>query len=144
MTRPSQQRAKNKYDAVHYTVVGCKIRKEDAEAFKEACKMRETSPNAIFREAMNRFMSGDHENAPVVPAAVSEEYCNLIEEQAKLNNMSVDDFVKNAIIEKISRRDDELINMAAKVVEMWFTAHKDEIPEGAMEDCLTYFRQYVR
>ena len=89
MTRPSQQRAKNKYDAVHYTVVGCKIRKEDAEAFKEACKMRETSPNAIFREAMNRFMSGD----PIC-ADVLEEYREVIKDHAKAADMSVDDFVK--------------------------------------------------
>lgn len=54
------------------------------------------------------------------------------------------DMIKNAIIEKISRRDDEIINMGAKIIEMWFTAHKDEMPEGSMEDCLTYFRQYVR
>lgn len=52
----AQRRASNKYNLAHYTVVGCKIRKEEAEAFKQACKDRGTSPNEVFRQAIERFM----------------------------------------------------------------------------------------
>ena len=53
----AKRRANTKYDLAHYTVLGCKVRKEDAEAFKEACAAAGTSPNAVFREAMEKFMS---------------------------------------------------------------------------------------
>lgn len=83
-------------------------------------------------------------NLKRIPLDVQKDYFEYVKEVAQKNDMSLNGFIKEAIAEKIARRDDELINMAAKVVEMWFTAHKDEMPEGSMEDCLTYFRQYVR
>lgn len=52
----AKKRANNKYNLAHYTVVGCKIRKEDAEKFKEECKKRNTTPNEVFRNAINDFM----------------------------------------------------------------------------------------
>jgi hypothetical protein len=52
----AKKRANNKYNLAHYTVVGCKIKKEDAEAFKEECKKRNTTPNEVFKNAINEFM----------------------------------------------------------------------------------------
>lgn len=52
----SQRRANNKYIAANMTVLGCKIRKDKAEKFKSACKKAGTTPNAVFTEAINRFM----------------------------------------------------------------------------------------
>ena len=52
----AKRRANNKYDAAHMTVVGCKVRKEEAAAFKAACKAAGTTPNAVFRKAMLAFM----------------------------------------------------------------------------------------
>lgn len=46
------------------TVLGCKIRKDKAEAFKQACKDAGTTPNAVFTEAVNRFLQQDMEKAP--------------------------------------------------------------------------------
>lgn len=56
MVSAAQKKAKNKYDAVHYTVLGTKVKKEDAETFKEVCKQHGTSPNEVFRKAMEDFM----------------------------------------------------------------------------------------
>lgn len=39
------------------TVLGCKIRKDKAEAFKAACKRNGTSPNAVFSAAIEKFMA---------------------------------------------------------------------------------------
>lgn len=52
----AQRRAQNKYDAANMTVLGCKARKDEAEAFKAACRAAGTTPNAIFRDAMQQFM----------------------------------------------------------------------------------------
>lgn len=56
MVRECQKRAKNKWDAANMTVLGCKIRKDKAERFKAACKSAGTTPNAVFTEAINKFL----------------------------------------------------------------------------------------
>ena len=53
----AQRRAVNKYQAAHMAVMSCKLRKEDAEAFRAACKAAGTSPNAVFRTAIAQFMA---------------------------------------------------------------------------------------
>ena len=57
MKTEAKRRANNKYDLAHYSVIGCKLRKEDAEVFKEACKAAGTTPNAVFKEAIFNFMA---------------------------------------------------------------------------------------
>ena len=68
----AKRRANNKYIAKNYTVLGCKIRKDKAEAFKELCKERQTSPNELFTIAINEFISGEKELDPhIIPNAIS-------------------------------------------------------------------------
>lgn len=52
----AQRRAQNKYDAANMTVLGCKVRRDEADAFKEACRAAGTTPNAVFRQAMLEFL----------------------------------------------------------------------------------------
>lgn len=52
----AQRRAQNKYDAANMTVLGCKVRRDEADAFKAACRAAGTTPNAVFRDAMQKFM----------------------------------------------------------------------------------------
>ena len=52
----AQRKANNKYIAANMTVLGCKIRKDKAEAFKTACKAAGTTPNAVFTAAIQEFM----------------------------------------------------------------------------------------
>lgn len=52
----AKRRANNKYIAANMTVLGCKIRKDKAERFKAACKEAGTTPNAVFTEAINKFL----------------------------------------------------------------------------------------
>ena len=53
----ARRRANNKYIAKNYAVLGCKVRKDEAAQFKEACKASGTSPNAVFRAALDDFMA---------------------------------------------------------------------------------------
>lgn len=54
----AQRKAQNKYDAKNLTVLGCKMRREDAEQFKAACRAAGTTPNAVFRKAADEFING--------------------------------------------------------------------------------------
>lgn len=44
----AQRRASYKYDSAHYTVLGCKLKSDAADAFRAACAASGTTPNAIF------------------------------------------------------------------------------------------------
>jgi len=52
----AKRRANNKYIAEKMTVLGCKVRKEKAEQFKQMCKANGTTVNAVFTAAMDEFM----------------------------------------------------------------------------------------
>lgn len=56
MTTEAQKKSRNKWDAENMTVLGCKVRKSIADDFKAACKAVGTSPNEIFRHALEDFM----------------------------------------------------------------------------------------
>lgn len=52
----AQRRAQNAYDKKNFCVLGCKIKKADAEEFKAACKDSGTTVNAVFTAAAAEFM----------------------------------------------------------------------------------------
>lgn len=61
----AKRRANNKYIAKTMTVMGCKVRREEADAFRSACKAGGTTPNAVFRRAMQDYMAARQEtNGP--------------------------------------------------------------------------------
>lgn len=53
----AQRRAKQKYEAKAYTTIGCRMRREEAEALSAACKARGTTINAVLRAAVDKFMA---------------------------------------------------------------------------------------
>ena len=53
----AQRRANQKWDRANNTVLGCKLRKEEAEAFKAACREDGTTPNAVFLSALRNYMA---------------------------------------------------------------------------------------
>ena len=65
----AQRRANNKYIAKATTVLGCKMRRDAADEFKAACKAAGTTPNAVFRAAIDDFMAQVQEPAQPTPAA---------------------------------------------------------------------------
>lgn len=56
MKSEAKKRSDNKYDLAHYQVLGCKVKKEYAEEFKAKCKDYGTSPNEIFKKAIQSFI----------------------------------------------------------------------------------------
>lgn len=52
----AKRKANNKYIAANMTVLGCKVRRDKAEQFKDACRKAGTTPNAVFTSAMDVFM----------------------------------------------------------------------------------------
>lgn len=70
----AQKRAKNKYDTAHYTIVGCKVRKEYAEQFRVACYNNGTTPATVIKQAIDSYLiNNTPENASSVPAASAED-----------------------------------------------------------------------
>jgi methylmalonyl-CoA mutase cobalamin-binding subunit len=59
----AQRRASNKYNLEHMTVLGCKVRKEDAEKFKKACAAKHTTPNEQFKKVVKAFIA-EYEETP--------------------------------------------------------------------------------
>lgn len=45
----AKRAANNKWDAENMKIVACKVKKEDAQAFKEYAEERKTTPNALLR-----------------------------------------------------------------------------------------------
>lgn len=57
----AQKRASNKYNAEHMQTVGCKVKKEDAEAFKKYAETLNTTPNALLRKYVFQCIGKDQE-----------------------------------------------------------------------------------
>ena len=45
----AKRQANNKWDTENMKIVACKVKKEDAQAFKEYADKKETTPNALLR-----------------------------------------------------------------------------------------------
>lgn len=58
----AKKRANQKWDKYNMTVLGCKVKKEEADAFRAACAARGTTVNAVFRRAMEDFMGQQKED----------------------------------------------------------------------------------
>ena len=67
MVSDVQKRARNKWDKDNMVVLGCKVKRADAEAFKAACKAAGTTVNAVFTEAMRRFLDHDTRRGNAAP-----------------------------------------------------------------------------
>jgi len=52
----AQKRARNKYDSEHYTMIGCKVKKEYAAQIRDAAAAAGTTPAAIIRAALDAFI----------------------------------------------------------------------------------------
>lgn len=57
MVKESQKQARNRWDAENMKVLGCKMRRDRAEAFQALCKLNSTSPNAVFQAAAEAFLA---------------------------------------------------------------------------------------
>lgn len=50
MPSEAQKRASNKYNLEHMTTLGCKVKKNEAYAFKEFCAAQGKTSNTVLKE----------------------------------------------------------------------------------------------
>ena len=51
-----KKKANGKWDKAHMRVLGCKVRKDFAAQFREACTAAGTTPNAVLKQAAEQFL----------------------------------------------------------------------------------------
>ncbi|MDD7278617.1 MAG: hypothetical protein PUH30_03680 [Oscillospiraceae bacterium] len=59
----AQKRASNKYNKEHMATLGCKVTKEQAQAFKAHCQKKGSTTNKVLRDFVLDSISTD-ETAP--------------------------------------------------------------------------------
>ncbi len=57
----AQKRASNKYNLAHMSTIGCKVTKEQAEAFKVYSVTQGKTPNAVLKEYVLSCIEADKE-----------------------------------------------------------------------------------
>lgn len=63
MPSEAQKRASNKYNLEHMATLGCKVRKDQAEAFKEHCKKQGKTSNTVLKEFVLECIERDNGEA---------------------------------------------------------------------------------
>ena len=56
MLSDAQKKANAKWDKAHLMILGCKVRKDFAAQFREACTAAGTTPNAVLKQAAEQFL----------------------------------------------------------------------------------------
>ena len=57
MVSRAKRASNNKWDAENMVVLGCKVKRDKADAFRAACKAGGTTPNAVFTKAIDDYMN---------------------------------------------------------------------------------------
>lgn len=57
MVSRAKRASNNKWDAENMVVLGCKVKREKADAFRAACKASGTTPNAVFTRAIDDYLN---------------------------------------------------------------------------------------
>ncbi len=52
----SQKKAAIKWDKENMATLGCKVKREQAEKFKELCKANSTTANEVLKECVLRYI----------------------------------------------------------------------------------------
>ena len=64
MVTRAKRASNNKWDAANMVVLGCKIRRDEAEAFRAACRQASTTPSAVFHDAIREFLEQHNNETP--------------------------------------------------------------------------------
>lgn len=60
----AQKRASNKYNLQHMATLGCKVRKEQAEAFKNYCTSQGKTSNTVLKDYVLDCIKQDEGGEP--------------------------------------------------------------------------------
>ena len=53
METKAKRASNNKWDAANMTVLGCKVRRDDADKYRAAAAAQHTTINAVIKQALN-------------------------------------------------------------------------------------------
>ncbi len=67
----AQKKASNKYNKEHMATLGCKVTKEQAQAFKEHCQSKGSTANKVLRDFV---LDSIGSNKPAPEGTESEEH----------------------------------------------------------------------
>ena len=67
MLSDAKKKANAKWDKAHMMILGCKVRKDFAAQFREACTAAGTTPNAVLKQAAEQFLK-EHPVSECEPA----------------------------------------------------------------------------
>ena len=56
MLSDAKKKANAKWDMAHMMILGCKVRKDFAAQFREACTAAGTTPNAVLKQAAEQLL----------------------------------------------------------------------------------------
>ena len=56
MLSDAKKKANAKWDKAHMMILGCKVRKDFAAQFREACTAAGTTPHAVLKQAAEQFL----------------------------------------------------------------------------------------
>ena len=56
MLSDAKKKANAKWDKANMMILGCKVRKDFAAQFREACRAVGTTPNAVLKQATEQFL----------------------------------------------------------------------------------------
>lgn len=58
----AKRNANNKWDSENMKIVACKVKKEDAQSFKEYAEEHNTTPNALLRTYLYKCIGKNEED----------------------------------------------------------------------------------
>ena len=121
----SQKRASLKWDKENMIVLGCKVKKTQAEAFKAYCTIQGRTSNAVLRDYVLGCIG--EENAPGGPQEaagahgwaigipISLDTLKVAQRAAGATGETVPDFVARAV-EGQEKRDKSLLSMGLELI----------------------------
>lgn len=121
----SQKRASLKWDKENMIVLGCKVKKTQAEAFKAYCTIQGRTSNAVLRDYVlgcigeenapggTQEAAGAHRGAMGIP--VSLDTLKVAQRAAGTTGETVPDFVARAVEEQ-EKRDKSLLLMGLEPI----------------------------
>ena len=56
MVSEKKKQSNARWDKENMTTLGCRVRKDLADRFRAACRLKGTTPNAVFRAALDDFV----------------------------------------------------------------------------------------
>ena len=60
MVSDNKRKSNLKWDRANMTTLGCRVRVTKADEFRAACKVMGTTPNEVFRRAMDKVLEDYH------------------------------------------------------------------------------------